>query len=218
MRKRSPAIGNAKMLAVVICAAAIGFGADGSAQARFHVLGTDAVDAIHGMRVYTLRDDEAGACFRLFVLRSDGEAAREAIPPPAATLSSDQLEKVRISHALQEATAARDEQVVQLRSRRSSTWTVEYETERERIEQDYESAVRALLPDLYPAAQIAPGWRTTGTDELNAAVRRAIAAGEAAEAAATRSTLDDQLLRILTRMNQPAMLAVSPPVACPKGK
>ena len=87
-----------------------------------------------------------------------------------------------------------------------------YETARQQIQDEYEQAVRDLMPGLNPSAQIAPGWPTTTPDDLAAAVRRAITEGEAVEAEQTRTELNDRLLGALMA-NQTA-LAVVGPVPC----
>jgi hypothetical protein len=198
----------------VFCAVAIAAVSDVSAQTRFRVLGVDTIDSVNAVRVYTIRDDKVAACYILFVL--EPLDAGSAAPSDAQTpvLTPDQLNKVRVAQTLRDVTAVRDRRLVELKKRVAMVWTVVYQNERERIEEEYEGAVRVELPELYPAAQVAPGWRTTGTEMLNEAVRRAIADGDASLAAAARSALDDQLLRLLNRANPSASLTVSGPVPC----
>jgi hypothetical protein len=134
---------------------------------------------------------------------------------PEPGLTPEQLDQVRVARALREATAARDRRLEDLRTRATTLWNLEYESERQRIVDEYERLVRGILPELHPAAQIVPGWSTTGSDALNEAVRRAIAEADATVAAASRSALDERLLRLLNPATQSARLAVSGPATCP---
>jgi hypothetical protein len=70
------------------------------------------------------------------------------------------------------------------------------------------------LPGVYPPGRLSPAWRTSTLDELDGAVRRAIADADALTAAAARSTLDDQVLQRLDWITQSARLAVAGPVTC----
>jgi len=202
--------------AAAVCAWWIAASPSAVAQSRFDVLRDDAIAAVDGMTVYTIRDNATAVCYTLFVLQSN-EPRLSTAPAvePGPVLSAEQRDKVRVADLLKDAIAARDRQLADLRARSTLVWTVEYETERERIVDGYERAVRIVLPELYPAAQVAPGWRTTGSDALNDAVRRAIADADVAIAAATRSARDDQLHRLLDRAMQSARLTVSGPVPCP---
>jgi hypothetical protein len=206
-----------RMIAAIIaltCACLAGTaGLSAEAQPRFHVLSDDSVDTVSGMHIYVIRDEARAVCFALFVLAPSDSGPGGSVEPLAAGPRPEQLEKMRLGQALREATALRDRRVDELRQR-NDMWPVNYEVYRERIEEEYERSVRALLPELFPAAQIVAGLRTTGTDALNDVVRRAIADGDAAEAAASRSVLDDQLLRLLGRGNTSPTLAVSGPLAC----
>jgi len=183
------------------------------AQNRFDVLSDDVIAAVRGMRVYTIRDNVSAVCYTLFVVEPS-DARPAPIPDPVPVLSAEQLDTVRVADALKDAMAARDRRLADLRSRITMLWTVEYQTEHERIVEGYERAVRGVLPNLFPAAQIAPGWRTTGTDALNDAVRRAIADADLAIASASRVARDEQLRRLLDRATQSAKLTVSGPVGC----
>ena len=196
------------------CVWSIGVSSTAVAQNRFDVLSDDVVAAVSGMTVYTIRDNVTTVCYTLFVLEpSDARSA--PIPDPIPVLSAEQLDKVRVADTLKDAMAARDRRLADLRSRITLLWTVEYETERERIVEGYERVVRGVLPDLYPAAQVAPGWRTTGTEALSEAVRRAIADADAAIASASRSARDEQFRRLLDRATQSSRLTVSGPIPCP---
>jgi hypothetical protein len=200
-------------IVAALCVVAMAAGSEALAQARFRLLSVDTIDAVGSAHVYTIRDDKVGTCYVLFVLDPSGTGS---VPPePAApTPTAEQLNKVRLAEALRELTAVRDRRMAEARRYIGTTWTIDYQMEQERIQEEYENAVRDWLPGLFPAAQIAPGWRTTGADELNDAVRRAIDAGDAAKAAVSRSALDDQLLRLLSRTNASAGLTVSGPAAC----
>jgi hypothetical protein len=180
-----------------------------TAQTRFHVVSTQPLDGVKDLQVVTVRDDVTASCYAAFVL---GSANGASMPPPPQPWLSERGEKVQLAAALKDLNARRDRQFAELRASSANAWAVNYESAREAIEDEYERAVRDLMPELYPSAQVAPGWRTTSIDELDAAVRRAIAEGEAEEAAQARTALNGQLLGALTA-DRPA-LAVVGPVAC----
>ena len=68
------------------------------------------------------------------------------------------------------------------------------------------------MPQLYPSAQVAPGWPTTTPDELAAAVRRAIAEGDAVDTAAARSATEEELFRLIASNRGAA--TVFGPIVC----
>ena len=188
-----------------------------AAQSRFDVLSVDAIAAVKGMNVYTIRDNQIAACYSVFVIDAPDAAppslpVQTPVPPP----TPEQLEQARVAQALKDAMAIHDRKIAELQSHRLM-WSVEYGTERQRIEDEYELAVRQVLPDLHPTAQVAPGWPTSTREELNAAVRRAIAEAEAVPngAAAARSGIDERLEYLLRRMTAAGRLAVTGPLACP---
>lgn len=205
-------------IVAALCVVVMAAGAEATAQARFHLLGVDTIDAVRTARVYTIRDDKVGACYVLFVLDPSDTGSAGPPEPPAPVPTAEQLDKMRLADALRGLTAARDRRMADSNRYVGTSWTIDSQMERERIQEDYERGVRAWLPELFPATQLAPVWRTTGIDELNEAVRRAIADGDAAQAAASRSALDDQLLRLLSRPNGSAGLTVSGPAACAASK
>ena len=101
-----------------------------------------------------------------------------------------------------------------LKARIGAEWAAQNQAEHERINDEYASVVLSVLPGVYPAGRLSPTWRTSTLDELDGAVRRAIADADAVTAAAARSTFDDQVVRRLNRMTQSASLAVAGPVTC----
>jgi hypothetical protein len=183
------------------------------AQNRFDVISDDVIAAVSGMTVYTIRDNISAVCYTLFVVEPS-DAGPAPIVDPVPVLTAEQLAKVRVADTLKDAMAARDRHLADLRSRATMLWTVEYQAAHERIVEGYERAVRGVLPDLFPAAQVAPAWRTTSTEQLNEAVRRAIADADVAIASASRLARDEQLRRLLDRATQSAKLTVSGPVGC----
>ena len=88
---------------------------------------------------------------------------------------------------------------------------------RKHIDQEYERSVGALLPGIYPAAQVSPDLRTTSPDALDTAVGRAIAEGDAITAALAGSSADQRVLGLLERIEAARLsrLAVSSAVRCP---
>lgn len=196
-----------------LCACAIGTSTGTAAQARFELLGGDAIQAIQGLSVYTVRDSRTAVCYTLFVLAPlDAASSSSTAQQPA--LTTEDLNKIRVAEALKEAAAVRDRKIATLRSQTNTQWVAQQEAEHERIEDEYESVVRSLLVGVYPTGRLSPAWRSTTPDALNEAVRQAIADAEAVTAATTRSTRDDQLLQRLNRMTQSARLAVAGPIAC----
>jgi hypothetical protein len=188
-----------------------------TAQTRFRVMSTQPLEGIRDLQVVTVRDDATARCYAAFVLSSPNA---QPLPLPRQDIGlsslSESTEKIQLAIALKDLIARREREFADLRARSGNAWLVNYETARIEIQDEYERSVRDLLPDLYPSAQVAPGWPTTSPDELAAAVRRAIAEGEAQEAALeaarSRTELNGRLLGALTA-NQSA-LAVVGPIPC----
>jgi hypothetical protein len=198
---------------IVFCVCALGLSSVAAAQRRFELLGGDAIAAVQGLIVYTVRDTRTAACYTLFVLGPlDAPSAWNTGPLPV--LTAEDLGKIRVAETLKEAAALRDRKIAALRSRNAPEWAAESEAARQRIEDEYASVVLSVLPGVYPPGRLSPAWRTTTPDALDDAVRRAIADADALAAASTRSTFDDQVLQRLNRMTQSASLAVAGPVAC----
>jgi hypothetical protein len=187
-------------------------------QTRFEVNSRENVAAVPGLSIYSIRDNQLGACFMLFILEPP-EAGRFEQPtqPWRSELTAEQAEKVRVAHVLEEAAAARDREVEALRKRANSLWTIQYEYEFAHIQDEYEQAVRSVLPDLYPSAQVAPGLRTSGFDSVDEAVRRAIGEASAASAAAEQAGIARQLSSAFGRPLDMQKLAVTGPMACSAG-
>lgn len=186
-----------------------------SAQTRFDVLGSDVVQGLNGMTVYTIRDNRMAQCFTLFV--TDGERGATplplAIPPPEPT--PEELDKIDTAQTLRNARAERDRQILALRSQ-TTFWVSDYGFERERIDQEYAQAVREVLPGLHPFATIAPGWPTSSPLEMDAAVSRAITEGDVVAASLSRAPLEDRLSAFLERADvaRAPRVAVSGPSPC----
>lgn len=195
------------------CACALAASSVAAAQGRFELLGGDAIAAVQGLTVYTIRDRRTAVCYTLFVLGPlDAASSRNTAQEPV--LTAEDLGKIRVAETLKQAAALRDQKIAALRSRIGAEWAAQNQAEHERIDDEYASVVLGVLPGVYPAGRLSPTWRTTTPDALDAAVRRAIADADALTAAAARSTLDDQVLQRLNWMTQSAKLAVAGPVAC----
>jgi hypothetical protein len=182
-----------------------------AAQGRFELISGDAVAAVQGLGVYTVRDNRTAVCYTLFVLGAfDADSSRDA--PQGAALTSADVDKIRLADVLRNAQAIRDQKVAALRSSSVIGWTAaQYAFARAEIDDEYERTVRALLPGLHPANPIMPAMRTTSTDELNVAVRQAIADADAVITAQSRSASDDRTVRLLNQMSQSPRLAVAGP-------
>jgi hypothetical protein len=193
----------------------LGARSDAAAQSRFELLGQNPVGAVTGLTVYTIRDGVTAGCYTLFVL----DPAQSSAPVPAETaitevLTPEQSERARVAQLLRDAIAERNRRIVDLRSRSTSMWTVQYETLLQQIDSDYEQTVRSLLPGLNPRAQVAPGWPTSSPDEVAAAVRTAIADGDIATGTARQSRVEALMERLL-KSAASSRLAAAGPFACP---
>jgi len=189
-----------------------------AAQARFDLLASDTVGGIKGLTAYTVRDNQTASCYTVFVLDAEkGAVSNGAKPSLSPPLNGDQIRTVQTAHTLRELRAERDRQVMDLRGRAFTMWTIDYDMAREHIEEEYERAVGALLPEVYPSAQVAPGLRTTSRDALDTAVGRAIAEGDAITAALAGASADERVLGLLERIEAARLsrLAVSSAVRCP---
>jgi hypothetical protein len=186
-----------------------------SAQTRFDLLASDSVGGINGLTAYTLRDNQTASCYTVFVL--DAAKGSVATSSPSPPLNADQLRSMQTAQTLRDLKAERDRQVMELRGRMFTLWTIDYDMAREHIEQDYERGVGALLPEVYPSAQVAPGLRTTSREALDTAVGRAIAEGDAITAAQAGSSAEQRVLAVLERIDAARLsrLAVSSAVRCP---
>jgi len=197
---------------VAWCACVLAGAADAQTQAppRFEVLSRDAIAAVAGLNVYTIRDNRLSSCFTLFVL----DRPEVQLPDQSIQLPPELMRKMEVAETLRDAGARRDQQIEALRRKIDPAWSVEYQTERTRIEDEYGRVVRSVIPGMYPPEQIAPGYRTTGSDVVNETARRTIAEAEAAVAAAERARIDQQLERVYNRLTETPRLAVSAPTPC----
>jgi hypothetical protein len=208
-------------LALAIAGSAIVYmacSANAAAQARFDLLASDTVGGIKGLTAYTVRDNQTASCYTVFVLDAEtGVGSHAAVPSPSSPLNADQQRAVQTAQTLRDLKAERDRQVLDLRGRTFTMWTIDYDIAREHIEQEYERGVGALLPEVYPYAQVAPGLRTTSREALDTAVGRAIAEGDAITAALAGSSADQRVLSLLERIEAARLsrLAVSSAVRCP---
>lgn len=195
----------------IVCVA----GTVASGQTRFDLLASDTVGGINGLTAYTLRDNQTASCYTVFVL--DAAKGSATTPSPSPPLNADQLRSVQTAQTLRDLKAERDRQVMNLRGRLFTLWTIDYDMAREHIEQEYERGVGALLPEVYPSAQVAPGLRTTSREALDTAVGRAIAEGDAIAAALAGSSAEQRVLAVLERIDAARLsrLAVSSAVRCP---
>ena len=110
----------------------MGARSDAAAQSRFELLGQDAVAAVTGLTVYTIRDRATAGCYMLFAL----DPAQSTVPgaaEPAITEepTAEQLESVHVAQLLKDAIAERNRRIVDLQSHSTTMWTVQYETLRQ---------------------------------------------------------------------------------------
>jgi len=195
-----------------LCACVIGASSGAAAQGRFELLGGDAIAAVQGLSVYTVRDNRTAICYTLFVLGAlDTGSWRNA--GQEAALTAGDLDKIRVAEMLKQAAAIRDQKIADLSKYLGST-VAEHDAARERIDDEYESAVRSVLPRLYPTARNRPEWRSTPPAALNDAVRQAIADADAVAAASARLAVDGEVLHLLDQITRSPRLAVAGPLAC----
>jgi hypothetical protein len=193
----------------------MGARSDAAAQGRFQLLGQEPVAAVTGLTVYTIRDGVTARCYTLFALDpAQVPAPRLAETAITGELTAEQLEQTEVAQILKDAIAVRNRRIVDLRSRGTLMWAGQYETLRQEIDSDYEQTVRSVLPGLHPRAQIAPGWPTSTPDEVEAAVRTAIADGDYAIHMARQSGVEAVMERLLASAAS-SRLAAAGPFACP---
>ena len=100
----------------VVCVCALGASSIGAAQGRFELLSGDAIAAVQGLSVYTVRDTRTAACYTLFVLGPlDARSARNTDQLPV--LTAEDLGKIHLAETLKRAAALRDGKIAALRSR-----------------------------------------------------------------------------------------------------
>jgi len=193
----------------------LGAGSGAASQSRFELLGQDAVAAVTGLTVYTIRDRATAGCYMLFALDPAQSAPSAAEPAITEEPTAEQLESVHVAQLLKDAIAERNRRIVDLQSHSTTMWTVQYETLRQQIDSDYEETVRSVLPGLHPRAQVAPGWPTSTPDEVAAAVRAAIADGDSVVNTAARESRVEALMQRLLTGVASTRLAAAGPFACP---
>jgi len=195
-----------------LCATVIGTSSGAVAQGRFELVGGDAIAAMQGLSVYTIRDNRTAVCYTLFVLGAlDAGSWSNGGQEPA--LTAGDLDKIRVAEMLKQAAAIRDRKIADLTKALGGT-AAQHDASRETIDDEYETAIRIVLPQLYPSARNRPEWRSTPPAALNDAVRQAIADADAVAAAAARLTVDGEVLHLLDQMTRSPRLAVAGPLAC----
>jgi hypothetical protein len=157
--------------------------------------------------IYTIRDSQLSTCYTLFVVE----------PPPAPVQTA--TEPAPSSSKVEEARAARDEQLAALRVRvdgRAAFDRVEHaiedEAARKRIEDEFDHAILGVpMMSTLPWAAPLPGMQTDGSKYQAEAIRRGTI-----DPTSARTTVDSnaRLESWLMQAAQAPRIAATGPVPC----
>jgi hypothetical protein len=184
-----------------------------AAQDRFQVLEQNVVAGAPGLSIVTVRDNHLSQCYTLFIVESP--PAVDVIPPQAVAdeVPDESVQRIR------EAAERRDAQLADLKTKaeRSGFWdpfvVARYETDRTKIEDEYEQVLQAEIPGRYSWGTYFPGMRNGGWEPAAGAVRQAIVDPNPGSTITTTDQfawLGDYLARSL----QAPRVAASGPVKC----
>jgi len=205
------------------------------AQTRFEALTQETIAHAPGLRIVTVRDNVMGACYTLFIMEPAAASAQatEAVVPPVDERSRQSIQRLR------DAADKHDRQAAELKTQFEAKTgmtpataripglavkrnvslgdsLVRYETERMRIDGEYESVLRAEVPGSYPSATASPGMRTGAWEDAAEATRRAIANPDPSpmKTFADPAGVNSQLASWFERMTDAPRLAAAGPMAC----
>jgi hypothetical protein len=91
----------------------------------------------------------------------------------------------------------------------------EYESERFRIDDEYQRALRKEIPESYPWASATPGMRSGGWEDPANATRRALVDPDPTSAMKTLADQISRLDQLVMRLIEVPRLTASGPGACP---
>lgn len=182
-----------------------------AAQDRFQVLEQHPIAGVSGLRIVTVRDNQLSQCYTLFIV--DPPAAFDVVPQSPPDYDAESVRRVR------NAAERRDRQLEDLKAKaeRSGFWdpfvVARYETDRQKIEAEYEGVLQAEIPGRYPWATYFPGMRNGGWEPAAGAVRREVVDPDPAS---TTTTTDQfaQLEESLARVLDAPRVTASGPVSC----
>jgi hypothetical protein len=174
-------------------------------QGRFQVESRDVLSQ-SSLVIYTIRDSQLSTCYTLFV----------AEPPPAPVLSATEPAP---SNKVEEARAARDEQLAALRVRVDGRpafdrvgHAIEDEAARKKIEDEFDHAILGVpMMSSLPWAVPIPGMQTDGSKYQAEAIRRGTI-----DPTSARTTVDSnaRLEGWLMQAAQAPRIAATGPVPC----
>ena len=219
-----------RSIAAACLAAIVGFSTILSAQNRFQVVSQDAMGDAGGLRVTVVRDTQLGSCFVVF-------SQEPAVPPPVPEVytppSPGEVARQEAIQRMGEAAIRRNQQLAELNAnfeRRAgipynaitsnTTYAVDpvllgnYQSDLQRINQEYENVLLSIVPGTYPYAAPVPGMRTGGLEDAASALRLALLDPNPTE---TMRTITNQFARIddaLRRLNAAPRLVASGPIPC----
>lgn len=217
----------------VCFAAIVGFATSLSAQnkSRFEVLSQDSMTGPGGFRITVVRDNQLSSCFAVFSMESDvPPAVAEVVPPPGPAELARQDAILRI----RDAAARRDQQLYELnteferRAGRSynaltslnNTYAVDpvllgaYQQNMQKINEQYENALRSVVPGTFPWAAAVPGMRTGGLEDSASVMNLALLNPDPSANARTLSNQIARLDEALRRLTAAPRLAASGPFPC----
>lgn len=182
------------------------------AQARFELLTRDTVAAVSGLQILTIRDSRLSACYTVFVFAPLSTVPTEPSPSAEAIARAEVLRQIR------DATAKREQQLSDLRSRiggqdrdpiRNQRNVVEFEAARKQIQDDYERVIGPLIGGGFPWSTPIFLGRTGNSEDTAEAIRRALMVSDS-----DPGGLSSQTVSLLQRMIDAPKLAVSGPTPC----
>src|SRR5262245_15303637 len=217
----------------VCFAAIVGFATSLSAQnkSRFEVLSQDSMTGPGGFRITVVRDNQLSSCFAVFSMESDvPPAVAEVVPPPGPAELARQDAMLRI----RDAAAGRGQPPYGLntqcerRAWRSynaltslnNTYAVDpvllgaYQQNMQKINEQYENALRSVVPGTFPWAAAVPGMRTGGLEDAASVMNLALLNPDPSANARTLSNQIARLDEALRRLTAAPRLAASGPFPC----
>jgi len=203
-----------------------------SSQNRFEALKQDTIPEVPGLRIITVRDTLLDTCYTLFM----SEPSSVDIGVPAPPIDDERQQAIQ---RLRDAAERHDREVGDLKAQFESKtgltpemarvpglavaknisladYLVRYETERLRVDTEYDGVLRTLIPGSYPAASATPGMRTGSWEDAAEATRRSLANPDPAtfKTLADPGGLNSQLASLSQQLSSTPRLSASGPVPC----
>jgi len=194
-----------------------------SAQTRVELLTRETIPGVDGLQMLTIRDNQLSVCYMLFILQP---TVSPALPAPTAVQTDSTQQSVQ---RVREAAERHDRQVGELKKRfqaqtgrpyemwpptTTTGWydaSTNYESDRKKIDDEYEHVLRTEMPGSYPWSVLTPGMRTGGWEDAAEAMRRSITNPDPRPFA---DSLNTQLGFLFQRLAEAPRMTVSGPVPC----